>query len=298
MDSNSQQAVLNPFQWGSIISAPPVLTSDSSTLRRGLLRRWADTSPEMKQPALDHHVAVLHLGGAKRVRRDRDGDRTITDVHSGGLTIIAAGSASNWRTEGPVDFSHLYIRPRDVDRVVVEVFDREPLRVAFLEEVGRSDALVEGLLNMMMLELSAPVGPSGFYLETLFHAALVRLVGEHSTLSTVHVRAPHSLAPFRLRRVLDYIGDNLSGDISLAALSEVSGLSRYHFSRAFQRMTGLSPYAFVISRRIERAKRLMADHELPIAGIAKRCGFNSHGQFSTMFKRITGLKPSRWRDEH
>ena len=280
------------------MSAPPVLASDPSALRHGLLRRWSDTSPEMKQPALDHHVVVTHLGGAKRIHREREAGSSITDVQPGALTIISAGSASIWRTEGPVDFSHLYIHPRDVDHAIVEVFDRDPSRAVFLDEVGRSDALLEGLLSLMMLELSAPAGPSALYLETLFHAALVRLVGEHSTLSTIRARAPHALAPYRLRRVLDYIGDNLNADLSLAVLSEVSGLSRYHFSRAFQRVTGLSPHAFVIDRRIERAKALIVGHDLPLAEIAKQCGFNTHGQFSTMFKRLTGLKPSQWRDEH
>ncbi len=293
-----EQAVLDPFAWGRTISAPPVLSSDSGALRHGLLRRWVDTSPEMTQPALDHHLIVLHLGGAKRIRRDGQAGGSVTDIDSGALTVIAAGSASNWRTEGPIDFSHLYIHPRAVDQAIVEVFDREPRSVALREEVGRSDALLEGLLSLMMLEISAPVGSSGLYLETLLHAAIARLVGEHSTLSTTTARLPHSLAPYRLRRVLDYIGDNLSEDIGLAALSEVSGLSRYHFSRAFQRVTGLSPYAFVIDRRIERAKRLIAGHDLPLGEIAGRCGFNTHGQFSTMFKRITGLKPSQWRDEH
>ena len=61
-----EQAVLDPFEWGRTMSAPPVLTSDSSTLRRGLLRRWVDTCPEMKQPALDHHLIVLHMGGGGR----------------------------------------------------------------------------------------------------------------------------------------------------------------------------------------------------------------------------------------
>ena len=290
--------VLDPFEWGKTISAPPVLASGAGALRHGLLRRWSGTSPEMKQPALDHHVIVSHLGGAKRVRRDGEAGSSITDVPAGALTIISAGSASTWRTEGPIEFSHLYIHPRDVDHAIVEVFDRDPLRATFLDEVGRSDALLEGLLSLMMLELSAPAGPSGLYLETLFHAALVRLVGEHSSLSRIKARAPHSLAPYRLRRVLDYIGDNLNADLSLAVLSEVSGLSRYHFSRAFQRVTGLSPHAFVIDRRIERAKALIVGHDLPLAEIAKQCGFNTHGQFSTMFKRLTGLKPSQWRDEH
>ncbi len=292
------QPVLDPFEWGRTISAPPVLASDPGGLRHGLLRRWSGTSAEMKQPALDHHVVVLNLGGAKRIHREREAGGSVTDVRSGALTIISAGSASTWRTEGPIDFSHLYIHPRDVDHAIVEAFDREPRRVTLREEVGRSDAFLEGLLSLMMLELAAPAGPSGLYLETLFHAALVRLVGEHSTLSMIKARAPHSLAPYRLRRLLDYIGDNLNADLSLAVLSDVSGLSRYHFSRAFQRVTGLAPHAFVIDRRIERAKALIAGHDRPLAEIARRCGFNTHGQFTTMFKRVTGLNPSQWRDEH
>ncbi|MBY0393658.1 MAG: hypothetical protein K2Q27_10375, partial [Novosphingobium sp.] len=80
----------------------------------------------MVQPPLDHHLIVLHQGGAKRVLRNGEGGRRITDVEDRSITTIEAGSAYRWRTEGPIAFSHFYVCPDYFGSLVGEMFDRDP----------------------------------------------------------------------------------------------------------------------------------------------------------------------------
>lgn len=65
------------------------------------------------------------------------------------------------------------------------------------------------------------------------------------------------LAPWQVRRLKSYIDANLAARINLGNLSEVARLSTSHFSRAFKRSFGMTPYAFVLRRRMQRAQRLM-----------------------------------------
>jgi AraC family transcriptional regulator len=105
-----------------------------------------------------------------------------------------------------------------------------------------------------------------------------------------------AISPQRLRRVLDYIDATLGErDLSLARIAAIAHLSPFHFSRAFKAATGTAPHRFVVERRVERAKALLAKRELSLAEIAYDAGFANQAHFSTMFRRITDMTPGEYR---
>ncbi len=99
----------------------------------------------------------------------------------------------------------------------------------------------------------------------------------------------------RLDRVVDYMEAHLEEPLSLADLSAVSGLSDFHFARAFKRSTGYSPHQFVVLRRLARAKALLAETRRNMADIAQSCGFASSQHLATVFRRMTGATPTAYR---
>ena len=105
-----------------------------------------------------------------------------------------------------------------------------------------------------------------------------------------------ALSSFVLRRVMQKIEDELSGPIRVEDLAAEAGLSRSHFSRAFQSVTGESPQEFIIGRRLAHARELLAASDRPIAEIAAVTGFSSQAHLSTAFKKRLGLTPARYRD--
>jgi AraC family transcriptional regulator len=72
-------------------------------------------------------------------------------------------------------------------------------------------------------------------------------------------------------------------------------MSRFHFSDVFRRTTGLSPYAYVVARRMEKAKVLLSTTRLPVADVAWRLGYANAAKFARQFRRHTGVNPSAWR---
>jgi AraC-like DNA-binding protein len=73
------------------------------------------------------------------------------------------------------------------------------------------------------------------------------------------------------------------------------GLSVSHFTRAFRRSFGMSPYRWLLERRIDRAKALLATSGISIADIAIRSGFSDQTTFTRAFGRLVGDSPARWR---
>lgn len=78
-------------------------------------------------------------------------------------------------------------------------------------------------------------------------------------------------------------------------LAAVSGVSEAHFARSFKAAFGLPPHRYLLTRRIERAKALLRDTELPVIEIAFQTGWESLGTFGRIFRDITGESPTELR---
>ena len=103
------------------------------------------------------------------------------------------------------------------------------------------------------------------------------------------------LAVWQRMRATEMIRERLDGTIGLSELARECGLSVSYFVRAFQKTFGMSPYRWLIERRIDQAKALLVTGNLPIADIAVQSGFSDQAAFTSAFGRIVGESPGRWR---
>lgn len=108
-----------------------------------------------------------------------------------------------------------------------------------------------------------------------------------------HLRG--GLSPAALRRVQVFVESNLGAPIHLHDLAARAALSPFHFSRAFKTSTGKTPRAYVEDRRIEQAKRLLAESSHSLAQVAVDVGFGTQSRLTSTFKRRTGFTPGRFR---
>jgi AraC family transcriptional regulator len=125
-------------------------------------------------------------------------------------------------------------------------------------------------------------------LGTVLMHELVRLNGRAGA------PARGGLAAWQQRLAASYIEEHLSEHIPLATLANLVRLSPYHFSRAFKQSFGAPPHRYHTYRRIERAKALLERHVLSVTDIGLSLGFNETSTFTTTFRKITGLTPSRY----
>jgi transcriptional regulator GlxA family with amidase domain len=99
----------------------------------------------------------------------------------------------------------------------------------------------------------------------------------------------------RLLRAKDRMDSASHEEWPVARLARVSGVSEAHFARCFRRAYGVPPHRYLLTRRIERAKALLRDSDLPVTEIAFQTGWNSVGTFGRVFRDITGESPSELR---
>ncbi|EME52219.1 AraC family transcriptional regulator [Amycolatopsis decaplanina] len=122
---------------------------------------------------------------------------------------------------------------------------------------------------------------------------------------TVHLLTRHARKPkppragredHRVRAAVAMMRDRLAEPLSVAEIAGEVHLSVYHFIRVFKEKTGETPHRFLAGLRIEEARRLLRDTDLPIARIASRCGFATPGALSAAFLKHTGSRPSEYRN--
>jgi len=92
-----------------------------------------------------------------------------------------------------------------------------------------------------------------------------------------------------------YIEEHLADEISLSSLARLVQLSPFHFSRAFKDSFGMPPHRYLTSRRIERAKTLLAERKLSVTEIGLGVGFSETSSFTSVFRKLTGETPTEYR---
>jgi AraC family transcriptional regulator len=103
------------------------------------------------------------------------------------------------------------------------------------------------------------------------------------------------LSGWQQKRVSEFIEGHLGEELRLATLAQLVDLSPYHFARAFKQSFGVPPHRYHVSRRIARAKDMLADRTNTVTGIARELGFAETSSFSSTFRRVTGASPSIFR---
>ena len=158
-----------------------------------------------------------------------------------------------------------------------------------------SDPQVVSLVLNMRDEIQAGCPSGRLYAEALSLALAAYLFGRYSRRPAP--ARPHGIAlsTMQARRVRDYVRENLGGDIGLSKLAGQVGLSPHYFSLLFKRAFGVSPYRYILSMRIDRAKRLLSERHMAISQIALELGFADQSHFTKVFKTFVGATPRQYR---
>lgn len=136
--------------------------------------------------------------------------------------------------------------------------------------------------------LGNPNGPS---FERMLTTAIAGYLARRFTVAPMHVGAER-LTPAQKRRALEYIEHRLDVGATLEDIAAQLRLSPFHFARAFRNAVGMSPHAFLIERRLQRASEALAGGCVSVSEAAAQFGFADRCHFARLFRRRYGEPPS------
>lgn len=105
-----------------------------------------------------------------------------------------------------------------------------------------------------------------------------------------------NLSPL-ISKSVELIETQIENPVALQEIADTIHISLPHFKKIFRQEMGLPPYEYVLHRKIDRAKKMLADLEMPVTDIAFHLGFPSSQHFATLFKKMTSQTPSCFRKE-
>ena len=100
----------------------------------------------------------------------------------------------------------------------------------------------------------------------------------------------------RIAAAKEYIGKNYMNPLTVQDMAGQANLSVPRFSKVFKDSTGISPYDYLLSVRLEKARELLQETDVPVSRVAADTGFNSDANFIYFFKKHTGLSPLKFRN--
>jgi len=208
----------------------------------------------------------------------------------GDIALLPAGAEAILEREAPSTVLMVELAPALVEEAALDLgFDRRSLM--FEPEAQLHDGQIEHIGWALKAELDAGQPNGRPYLDGLGLALSARLVSHYAIRRpgpTPHLTLPAG----RMRRIIDYIEANLDGDLSLRMLAEVAGLSLSHLKTLFRHAAGLPLHQYVIRRRVERARLLLAQGDLPISQVAFAAGFTHQSHMARHVRRLLGVTPS------
>jgi AraC-like DNA-binding protein len=255
-----------------------------------LISRWVDGRSfhryEKTVSPSDRHVIGVALK-TTRLKFTR-GPQTIFDgiMPAGTLHVTGPSRLLIAEFSAPCDFIHFHVSTDYLRK------HQDAVRVALTQPTDLSDLIVRDPLAEL---LARTLVESNNTTDELYAESVGRTLVMHIARVGLSQPTASVLPKWRLKRVMEYVNAHLDEALSLADLAAVAGLSRMHFAAQFRAATGYRPHEYLLYQRIESAKSMLSGTDMPLAQVALSVGFQAQPHFSTVFKRIMGESPARWR---
>ena len=269
-----------------------VLRESRGRFWSGFQARIYEASAGYDETLFVNHNISMHVGAPVLVTTRCDGSVMHRLQVPGDLKIVPSGFSRVWEIERPTLKLSILVSPALV-RTAAERMGLDPARVALAPQIQLRDPQIEHICWAIKNELETDQPLGALYADSLGLALAAHLVRRYAPRSSPRVAT--GLSKRQLRRIIDYIRDNLANQLTLAELADVVNVSPSHFNLLFRQAIGLSVHQYVIRTRVEFAIHLLLNEKLALSEVALRAGFASQSHMATCMNRIAGVTPGALR---
>jgi AraC family transcriptional regulator len=246
-------------------------------------------------PPVEQHFISAHLLRPCQVDTHWSGRHHHGRSLPGNLMLMAAGQDSVWNCSAAMDELHVFVHPSVVEEVAAEI---GVPRFELIDGIGLVDPTLAEMARQILAEIERPGIGTRIFAESMARSLALHLLRHHSTAASSEAPPRIEITVRQLRAATDYIECHLEEDLTLERIAAATAMSPFRFARAFKKKTGQSPRQYVIARRIELAKELLRAGDFEIAEIANRVGLSTQSHFTSVFRKLCGTTPKRFRDLH
>jgi AraC family transcriptional regulator len=172
---------------------------------------------------------------------------------------------------------------------------RQEAYVELVPHVLTDDPLRSHVALVLQTAFAAADAASRLYAAALADALAVHFLRRYMVSRLPTPMEAGGLCPAKLQRIATYIQAHLAQELSLTTLATLVHLSPDHFARLFKHAMGQTPHQYVLWCRIERAKQLLAETDVPLNMIGLEVGCTDHSAFTALFRKHVAMPPNAYR---
>jgi AraC family transcriptional regulator len=214
-------------------------------------------------------------------------------INQAGSVPTAMGELVWIRRDEDVQYGSVAARP------VLIVYGTDGIlssdRAEIVPHIAAGDPLLQHIALVLEARFQAKTVESDVYAELLSDALAVHFLKRYRAANQGVRQIASGLPLYKLKRVLSDIDENLAQDLSLTRLAGVAQTSVAHFARLFKQATGSTPHHYVLACRIERAKRLLVESDVPLSEVAQRVGLADQSHLTALFRTHAATTPKAYR---
>ena len=277
-----------------IVPKRQLLTSHDAGWRNIVLEHHHQPACKIPTTNFQQHILVITL--SKTIAEYKmNGCFQAQQSQVGDLVLIPA-KADYWnidRTDS--EYIVIAIEPESLFNSGQELIKNDSIEL--IPTFPQPDPFVYGTALALKQELETDYHGCRLYAETLRESLAVHLLRKYAVQQPQLPDDVGGIAPFKLKQVLDLIGDRLSEEISIEQMADYLDLSPFHFCHQFKKSVGITPHQYVMQQRVDLAKRMLKRQTIPLSDVAFDCGFSNQSHLGRVFKRYTGTTPKRYQQE-
>jgi AraC family transcriptional regulator len=257
---------------------------------------WIHVPPGQVEPNADHyHVLDVHAGEPVHASIRLDGRESRRTQLRGDISVLPAGITGRWLLEATATSLLLRLAPALFDEAA-DAMHSKPAGLRLRPAICIRDPHIEHIGWMVKDEVLDGAPRGRLWLESAAYAIVLRLARRSGNSLRLPQSPKRAMPKWRLRRVCDYIEENLDQDLSLRELAAAAGFSVPHFKVLFSQSAGLPVHRYVVERRVERARQLILRGERSMSDIALEVGFSHQSHLTRCVQRVLGLVPTQIRE--
>ncbi|MDO6462204.1 AraC family transcriptional regulator [Granulosicoccaceae sp. 1_MG-2023] len=272
-----------------------LLASDELGWKNVALRAYHYEGQDVVVPPMRDFMLVNYKSGVTPMQRRFEGRWRKETLSPGACSLLTRAQQAYWNWREPIDVTHLYLSGRLVSAVATEMTDCEVDHVDLHDVLRVEDPLINMMMGNIIREARSQGMGGPLYVDSLSQALAVHLLRHYAQIRVKRTSCKDSLSVAQQALVREYIEAHLSEPMDLNSLGAQLGMGACRFSRAFRASFGRPPYAYVIERRLAKARRLLAHSKLPIKAISCSCGFSDQPHLTRLFRRAYGVPPATYR---
>lgn len=245
----------------------------------------------IETPEFRAAIIAMHVGKATTSSWRCDGRSGCgTSIH-GDITIVAPGTRGRWEISHGTDNAIVMMLPCPLLETIAGELDIEPSRINIRNLVHLRDHQIENVCWALKADLESGCTSGALYTDSLITALTARVIARYSSATLPAATRGRGMTGSDLRRLRDWLEDNLALDVSLSTIATFLGFSKSHLNATFRQAMGMPLHEYVVRRGVDRAKELLLMGTQSITEIALECGFAHPSHMARHMRRILGLSP-------